>query len=92
MSSFGHVRDMMARYAANRELLQAKRKRHFRKSKLYEKVCNSESSIQLKELNKAEWERVKNRIRQDRKWEIKLWVVVSIAVVVSLLWVIKAYF
>lgn len=54
MSSFGRVRDTMARYAANRGLLKAKRKRHFRKSNLYEKVRYSERSNQLKELDKAQ--------------------------------------
>lgn len=85
MSSFGHVRDMMARYTANRELLQAKRKRHFRKSNIYQKVRYSESSKQLKEIDKAEWERVKNRIRANNRREKWLWIVTSVLVVFSLI-------
>ncbi len=92
MSSFGHVRDMMERYAANRELLQAKRNRHFRKSHLYDDVRFKESSGQLRELDKAEWERVKNRIRAGKKREKWLWIYTSIIVLISLLLLIHWFF
>jgi hypothetical protein len=54
MSSFDHVMDMMAEYAANRVLLQAKRKRHFRKSNLYQKLRYRKGSGQFKKLDKAQ--------------------------------------
>jgi hypothetical protein len=92
MSSFGHVRDMMERYAANRELLQAKRKRHFRKSNLYDNAHYGENSNQLKELDKAEWERIKIRIRANKRREKGLWIISSVFVVFSLLLLIHWLF
>lgn len=80
MSSFGHVRDMMVRYAANRELLKAKRHRHFRGTTSH--TIREDKNLKRVEKNDTEmWERVKKRIRKDKKREKWLWVVVSIAVV-----------
>lgn len=83
---------MMARYAANRELLQAKRKRHFRKSRIYSDVRFKEKHTKLNELDKAEWAMVKNRIRARKKREKWLWIYTSVLVVISLLLLIRWIF
>jgi len=92
MSSFGHVRDMMERYAANRELLQAKRKRHFRKSNTLTKENHQGGPGPFQEINHAEWEAVKSRIRRDKKRELGLWIVASVVVGICLLLLFRSFF
>jgi hypothetical protein len=83
---------MMERYAANRELLQGKRKRHFRKSQLYSRVKFAKYAPPLLELNKKELEKLKARIRRNKRSELKLWVISTIVVVVSVIWIILINF
>ena len=92
MSSFGHVRDMMERYAANRELLQSKRKRHFRKSNSSAKGIHQGGQGNFHEINHAEWEKLKNRIRKDKRNEMRLWIIASVVVGISLLLLIYWFF
>jgi hypothetical protein len=92
MSSFGHVRDMMERYAANRELLQAKRKRHFRKTSVYDDDKFRGGPSRLRKLDKAALEKVKFRIRRDKQRELRLWVIASIIALFSVLWAIHSLF
>jgi hypothetical protein len=92
MSSFGHVRDMMERYAANRELLRAKRKRHFRKSNTHTGRIHQDRPSNYQEIDHAEWEKVKNRIRKDKRRELRLWIIASIVVGISLLLLIRWLF
>jgi hypothetical protein len=82
---------MMERYAANRELLQAKRERHFRKSKIFENVRFKSRSGHLSELNKSEWEHVKKRIRSQKKRELWLWIITSIIAVTLGIWAIDYF-
>ncbi|MCH2214065.1 MAG: hypothetical protein MK086_02730 [Flavobacteriales bacterium] len=86
MSPFAYERDMMECYAPNRELLQAKRKRHFWQRHSYNHVKESKKSPVLEKLEEIEPENLKEGIRKSKRREMRIWIVTSIIVAVSLLW------
>lgn len=90
MTSFGHVRDMMERYAHNRELLLNKRQRHARTkeahSKSAYKLHRTEKDGSPIHIDKKALQKIKIRIRREKLIERWAFIAIGLVVVIFVVW------
>lgn len=83
MTAFGHVRDMMERYANNRQLLLNKRQRHAKTKKAHSKGAYKLHKTGKDEaplhIDKKALKKIKTRLRREKRLE--RWAFTSLAII-----------